>query len=122
MKFMYSVKLFFTFLIIIFFSCEKATQKSVVDSSPPQCVILYPADGQSISGEIVIQARAVDNIGIEYVEFYINQEKVHVDSTSNNDDTYTYRWNTVTSSSMLNLDQTYAEDEYHSRLRKYVVL
>ena len=113
MMLQYSVKLFFTFLTIIFLSCEEATQKSIDDNSPPQCVILYPDDGQSISGEIVIQARAVDNLGTKYVEFYINQEKVHVDSTSNNDDTYTYRWNTVTSSSMLNLNQTYAEDEYH---------
>ena len=86
MKLLYTVKLFFTFLTIIFFSCEEATQKSIVDNSPPQCVILYPADGQSISGEIVIQARAVDNLGIEYVEFYINQEKVHVDSSSNDND------------------------------------
>ena len=113
MMLLYSAKLYLAFLTIIFLSCEEATQKSIDDDSPPQCVILYPADGQSISGEIVIQARAVDNVGIEYVEFYINQEKVHVDSTSNNNDTYTYRWNTLTSLSMQNLNQTYAEDEYH---------
>ena len=81
MMLLYSAKLYFVFLTIIFLSCEEATQESIADNSPPQCVILYPADGQSISGEIVIQARAVDNVGIECVEFYINQEKVHVDST-----------------------------------------
>ena len=39
---------------------------------------------------------------------------VHVDSTSNNNDIYTYRWNTISSNeSAQDLDPVYAEDEYH---------
>ena len=69
------IKKFLTLLIILFLpSCEKSTQKSNEDVSPPQCVILYPADGESVFGEVVIQARATDNQKISHVEFYINQK------------------------------------------------
>ena len=102
------------FLTIPFFSCEKSVQKPLDDNSIPQVVILFPANGEYVSGEVVIQARAIDNQGISHVEFYINQEMVHVDSTSNNNDIYTYRWNTISSDeSAQNLNPVYAEDEYH---------
>ena len=102
------------FLAISFFSCEKSVQKSLDDNIIPQAVILFPANGEYVSGEVVIQARAIDNQEISHVEFYINQEMVHVDSTSNNNDIYTYRWNTTSSNeSAQDLDLVYAEDEYH---------
>ena len=102
------------FLTIPFFSCEKSVQKPLADNSIPQAVILFPANGEYVSGEVVIQARAIDNQEISHVEFYINQEIVHVDSTSNNNDIYTYRWNTISSNeSVQDLDPVYAEDEYH---------
>ena len=102
------------FLTITFFSCEKSVQKPLDDNIIPQAVILYPANGEYVSGEVVIQARAIDNQDISYVEFYINQERVHVDSTSNNNDIYTYRWNTVSSDeSEQELNMEYGEDEYH---------
>ena len=77
------------FLTIPFFSCGKSVQKPLDDNSIPQAVILFPANGEFISGEVVIQARAIDNQEISHVEFYINQEMVHVDSTSNNNHIYT---------------------------------
>ena len=101
-------------LIVTFFSCEKSAQNPQDDNSIPQAVILYPADGEYVSGEVVILARAIDNQGISHVEFYINQEMVHIDSTSNSNDIYTYRWNTLSldeSDQDSNLE--YAEDEYH---------
>ena len=102
------------FLTILFFSCEKSVQKPLDDNNIPQAVILFPANGEYVSGEVVIQARAIDNQEISHVEFYINQEMVHVDSTSNNNDIYTYRWNTISSNeSAQDLDPVYAEDEYH---------
>ena len=102
------------FLTIPFFSCETSVQKPLDDNSIPQAVILFPANGEFVSGEVVIQARAIDNQEISHVEFYINQVMVHVDSTSNNNDIYTYRWNTISSNeSAQNLDPVYAEDEYH---------
>ena len=95
-------------------SCEKSTQKSNEDVSPPQCVILYPSDGESVFGEVVIQARAIDNQKISHVEFYINQEVVYADSTSNHNDIFTYRWNTLSqSSSDQNIGPKYIEDEYY---------
>ena len=101
-------------LTIHFFSCEKSIQKPLDDNSIPQAVILFPANGEYVSGEVVIQARAIDNQEISHVEFYINQEMVHVDSTSNDNDIYTYRWNTISSNeSAQDLDLVYAEDEYH---------
>ena len=109
------IKKFLTLLIILFLpSCEKSTQKSNEDVSPPQCVILYPADGESVFGEVVIQARATDNQKISHVEFYINQEVVHSDSTSNQNDIFTYRWNTLSqSASDQNIGPEYIEDEYY---------
>jgi len=101
-------------LTIPFLSCEKSVQKPLDDSSAPQAIILYPADGEHVSGEVIIQARVIDNQGISHVEFYINQERVHIDSTSNNNDIYTYRWQTFPSDESIqepNLE--YAEDEYH---------
>ena len=101
-------------LTIAFFSCEKSVQNPIEDNSIPQAVILYPANGEHISGEVVIQARAIDNRGISHVEFYINQERVSMDSTSNNNDIYTYRWQTISSEeSLQDLNLEYAEDEYH---------
>ena len=101
-------------LTIAFFSCEKSVQNPIKDNSIPQAVILYPANGEHISGEVVIQARAIDNRGISHVEFYINQERVSMDSTSNNNDIYTYRWQTISSEeSLQDLNLEYAEDEYH---------
>ena len=115
--YLHKKNLYLSVLILLtmhFFSCEKSIQKPLDDNSIPQAVILFPANGEDVSGEVVIQARAIDNQEISHVEFYINQEMVHVDSTSNNNDIYTYRWNTISSNeSTQDLDPVYAEDEYH---------
>ena len=39
-------------LTLIFFSCEESMKISNEDNIPPQAIILYPADGESISGEV----------------------------------------------------------------------
>ncbi len=102
------------FFLTVFFSCEESVQMPLGDNSIPQAIILYPANGENISGEVVIQARAIDNYGISYVEFYINQERVHIDSISNNNDIYTYRWQTIPSGELpLDPNLEYTEDEYH---------
>ena len=84
--YLHKKNLYLSVLILLtmhFFSCEKSIQKPLDDNSIPQAVILFPANGEYVSGEVVIQARAIDNQEISHVEFYINQEMVHVDSTSN---------------------------------------
>ena len=78
-----------------FYSCEKTVQEPNIDTIPPQATIIYPSDGEHVSGEIIIQIRSVDNQATDYVEFYINQEKIHTDSTSSDNDIFTYRWNTM---------------------------
>ena len=68
------IKKFLTLLIILLLpSCEKSAQKSNEDVSPPQCVILYPADGESVFGQVVIQARATDNQKLKEVYREINE-------------------------------------------------
>ena len=83
------------------------------DKSPPQAMILYPANGESVKGEIIIQVRSVDNDEVDSVIFLINQEKVSTDS-SHIDNVFSYRWDTEIST-MENgeLIKKYAEDEFH---------
>ena len=80
--------------LVIFYSCDKSVQDATLDTIPPQALILYPADGEIVSGEIMIQARVTDNEEIAYVEFYLNQQKTFTDSIANSSGFYTYRWNT----------------------------
>ena len=82
-------------IIIHFLSCEDPVENSESDSTPPQAVILFPSDGESVSGEIVIQARSIDNDIISHVEFFINQQIAHIDSSANENNIFTYRWNTA---------------------------
>ena len=101
-------------VLITIYSCEKTVQEPNVDTIPPQATIIYPSDGEHVSGEVIIQIRSVDNQETDYVEFYINQEKIHTDSTSNDNDIYTCRWNTMAlMDSEDSLSYKYAEDEYH---------
>ena len=100
-------------IILHFLSCEQSIKKSVEDDIPPQAMILFPIDGTSVNGEITILARAVDNDMVTHVEFYINQKHVHTDSSANDNDVFSYRWNTTEMSqdgdSLIIL---YREDEF----------
>ncbi|MCX7795063.1 MAG: clostripain-related cysteine peptidase [bacterium] len=60
------------------------------DTVKPVVVIAYPYNGQTVSGIVVIQATASDNVGIAKVEFYIDGGKVGDDNSS----PYEYSWNT----------------------------
>ena len=84
------------------------------DTTPPQALVIYPIDGEPVSGIITIEARANDNEKVTEVLFYINQEFVGKDTTTKND-IATYEWNT--SISELNNDGTlvkkYTDDEFH---------
>lgn len=110
LKFVFFFKLIF---ILPFLSCENSIKNSEADTVPPQALILFPADGESISGEIVIQVRSIDNDEVTHVDFFINQQSVHIDSTSNENDIFTYSWNTEemiqSGDSLLNI---YQEDEF----------
>ena len=99
-------------LILSFNSCDKSVKESEQDSTPPQAMILFPIDGTSVDNETVILARAVDNEKVSHVEFYINQDLMHIDSTADEIDIFSYRWNTT---EMIpdgdSLSSLYPEDE-----------
>ena len=83
------------------------------DTSPPQAIVLYPIDGESVSGEVIVQVRAVDNDKVDSVQFLINQKRVFTDS-SQTDDIFKFTWDTE-STIMVDggLVKLYAEDEFH---------
>ncbi len=99
--------------IIQFYSCGKSIKESEQDTIPPQAMILFPIDGIAVNNETVILVRAVDNEIVSHVDFYINQELVHTDSSADDNDIFSYRWNTV---EMIqngdSLSTLYQEDEY----------
>ena len=63
------------------------------DEIHPSVVIIDPAAGQTINGSVDINALALDNIGVQRVEFYIDAILTHIDSIGPE---YNYTWNTDT--------------------------
>ena len=114
MKFLNIFSSFIKIIFIVqFYSCEKSIKESEQDNIPPQAMILFPIDGIAVNDETVILVRAVDNDIVSHVDFYINQELVHTDSSADDNDIFSYRWNTV---EMIqngdSLSTLYQEDEY----------
>ena len=61
------------------------------DEIHPTAVIIEPASGQTISGNVLVETLVNDNLEIDKVEFYINSQIVYIDSTAPE---YNYLWNT----------------------------
>lgn len=61
------------------------------DTIPPQLVITYPLNGQTIFGTINVTADANDNDGVNSVKFFINGVLRLADTTA----PYSYSWNTT---------------------------
>ena len=61
------------------------------DTIPPQAMVLFPIDGESVEGEITVLARATDNDQVDSVRFFINQEWVGTDSTGSGNDNNEYK-------------------------------
>ncbi len=59
------------------------------DSIHPNVVIIEPASGQTVSGDVFIDALATDNSGIDRVEFFINADLAYIDSIGPD---YNYTW------------------------------
>jgi membrane carboxypeptidase/penicillin-binding protein len=59
---------------------ETATIQVTIDNSPPDIVAIYPKDGQNFSADthnyITLSAQISDNLGINFVEFYINNQLI----------------------------------------------
>ena len=111
-----NIFVFHTLLIfcLIGFSCtEDPITIPEPDTSPPQAIVLFPIDGESISGEVVVQVRAVDNDRVDSVQFLINQKRVFTDS-SQTDDIFKFTWDTEATTMVDGgLVKLYEEDQFH---------
>ncbi len=99
---------------LIGFSCtEDPITIPEPDTSPPQAIVLFPIDGETISGEIIVQVRAVDNDRVDSVQFLINQKRVYTDSTQT-DDIFKFTWDTEATTMVDGgLVKLYEEDQFH---------
>ncbi len=61
------------------------------NDDPPTVSITSPANGTAVRGSIIIRVDAGDDKGIKDVDFYIDNVKMHTDSTS----PYKYTWDTT---------------------------
>ena len=101
-------------ILITGFSCtDDPIEIPEPDTSPPQALVLFPIDGDPVQGEIIIQARAVDNDKVDSVQFLIDQTRVFTDS-SHSDNIFKYTWDTG-ESVMIDgeLVKVFTEDEFH---------
>ena len=63
----------------------------ITDITPPSAVITSPASNQIVSGNVIINVAAFDNISIEKIEFYLNGILYLTDSNF----PYEASWNTI---------------------------
>ncbi len=63
---------------------------AAVDASSPSVSLTTPVSGVSVSGTVTVGATASDIIGVERVEFYINNNLTNTDTAA----PYSYDWNT----------------------------
>jgi len=70
---------------------EVANGILVDDKEAPEIAITFPAAFSKVSGNVVILADAIDNVGIKNVEFYIDGKLAKVDTS----ETFAYEWNTM---------------------------
>ena len=61
------------------------------DDIHPTAVIIEPASGQTVSGDVLVETLVADNLEIDKVEFYINSQIVYTDSIAPD---YNYLWDT----------------------------
>ncbi len=102
-------------LMFIVISCtDDPIEVPEPDRTPPQAVIMYPVDGESVSGQVLISVYATDNDNVDSVQFYINQELAHTDTTKGINNQFSYTWNTLET---ITIDQEtekrFSEDDYH---------
>jgi thermitase len=61
------------------------------DTTAPTVAITSPTSGNSVSGTVMVQASASDNVGVTKVEFYVDGVLRATDSTAS----YSFSWNTT---------------------------
>ena len=101
------------FCILIYSCTEDPITIPEPDTTPPQAIVLYPIDGEPVSGEVVIEVRSVDNDRVDSVQFLINQKRVFTDSSQSND-IFKYTWDTEETVMVDGVqEKLYAEDQFH---------
>ena len=101
------------FCILIYSCTEDPITIPEPDTTPPQAIVLYPIDGEPVSGEVVIEVRSVDNDRVDSVQFLINQKRVFTDSSQSND-IFKYTWDTEETVMVDGAqEKLYAEDQFH---------
>ena len=101
------------FCILIFSCTEDPITIPEPDTTPPQAIVLFPIDGEPVSGEVVIEVRSVDNDRVDSVQFLINQKRVFTDSSQSND-IFKYTWDTEETVMVDGVqEKLYAEDQFH---------
>jgi len=65
---------------------EKTYGIKLVDASPPAIDISHPYDGEIFDGNVVVQGRAYDNVGIESVDMEVAGEKISLPEN------FSYEW------------------------------
>lgn len=66
------------------------TIDNYVDVTPPSVSITSPAEGATVSGEVVIQASASDDVSVARVDFYMGTTLLGSDTTA----PYSFTWST----------------------------
>lgn len=101
-------------ICILIFSCtEDPITIPEPDTTPPQAIVLFPIDGEPVSGEVVIEVRSVDNDKVDSVQFLINQKRVFSNSSQSND-IFKYTWDTEETVIVDGVqEKLYAEDQFH---------
>jgi hypothetical protein len=61
------------------------------DITPPNVSIIVPADGDTLTGSVTIQARATDNRGVTRVDFFVDGALIGTDATPTGN-VYEYAW------------------------------
>ncbi|MBN2365796.1 MAG: hypothetical protein JXL67_06490 [Calditrichaeota bacterium] len=84
---------FFVFFIMLFFSTALFLQcpPEIPDETPPIVNIIYPVEGQAVSGTVKVSVGATDETELKQIDLYIDGERI----ASSPGPLLEYVWNTV---------------------------
>ncbi|PYP86141.1 MAG: hypothetical protein DMG65_19500 [Candidatus Angelobacter sp. Gp1-AA117] len=69
------------------------TTPSTTDTTPPAASVTSPANGATVSGTVVVNASASDNVGVTQMQLFIDRTQVAANTSSTS---LSFSWSTVT--------------------------
>ena len=69
------------------------TTPATTDTTPPTASVTSPANGATVSGTVVVNASASDNVGVTQMQLFIDGTQVAANTSSNS---LSFNWSTVT--------------------------